>query len=52
MNCMFHECNSLTNINLSNFITQNVTDITDMRDIFKKCNSLIQKIYNYIKYQE
>ena len=34
---MFSECNSLTNINLSNFNTQYVTDMSWM---FSKCNSL------------
>ena len=34
---MFYECNSLTNINLSNFNTQNVTDMGYM---FYGCNSL------------
>ena len=35
--CMFYECESLTNINLSNFNTQNVTDMSGM---FDGCNSL------------
>ena len=34
---MFCECNSLTNINLSNFNTQNVTNMSFM---FYGCNSL------------
>ena len=35
--CMFNECSSLTNINLSNFDTNNVTD---MRSMFDECSSL------------
>jgi len=35
--CMFYGCSSLTNINLSNFDTNNVTD---MRSMFGKCSSL------------
>ena len=35
---MFGSCQSLTNINLSNFNTQNVTDMSCM---FCNCNSLI-----------
>ena len=34
---MFYECNSLTNLNLSNFNTQNVTNMSYM---FEFCNSL------------
>ena len=34
---MFRGCISLTNINLSNFNTQNVKDMSDM---FRRCNSL------------
>ena len=34
---MFYECNSLTNLNLSNFNTQNVTDMSWM---FRDCKSL------------
>ena len=34
---MFYECNSLTNLNLSNFNTQNVTNMSWM---FDNCNSL------------
>ena len=34
---MFSDCNSLTNLNLSNFNTQNVTDMGSM---FSGCNSL------------
>ena len=34
---MFYGCDSLTNINLSNFNTQNVTDMSFM---FSGCNSL------------
>ena len=37
MSCMFNECSSLTNINLSNFNTQSVTDMSWM---FSGCNSL------------
>ena len=37
MSWMFYCCNSLTNLNLSNFNTQNVTDMSDM---FSYCNSL------------
>ena len=37
MNGIFCECNSLTNINLSNFNTQNVNDMSYM---FFKCTSL------------
>ncbi len=37
MRYMFSGCTSLTNIDLSNFITQNVTD---MRSMFHGCNSL------------
>ena len=36
---MFCDCNSLTNLNLSNFNTQNVTNMNSM---FKDCNSLIK----------
>ena len=35
--CMFNGCNSLTNIDLSNFNTQNVTNMYSM---FCGCNSL------------
>ena len=50
-NHIFSYCSSLTNINLSNFNTQNVTD---MKDMFKGCNSLkkeniITKNKKYIK---
>ena len=34
---MFYECNSLTNIDLSNFNTQNVTNMSYM---FYECSSL------------
>ena len=34
---MFYDCNSLTNLNLSNFNTQNVTNMNYM---FSFCNSL------------
>ena len=36
-NYMFYGCNSLTHLNLSNFNTQNVTN---MRMMFSYCNSL------------
>ena len=36
-NHMFYECRSLTNLNLSNFNTQNVTDMSGM---FYGCKSL------------
>ena len=38
---MFRDCNSLTNLNLSNFNTQNVTD---MEHMFSFCNSLTNLI--------
>ena len=38
MGCMFFNCKSLININLSNFNTQNVTNMNDM---FSCCSSLI-----------
>ena len=37
MSYMFYECSSLTNINLSNFNTQNVTDMSNM---FSGCKLL------------
>ena len=37
MSFMFSGCNSLTNLNLSNFNTQNVTNMTSM---FSGCTSL------------
>ena len=37
INYMFSECSSLTNINLSNFNTQNVIDMNNM---FNRCSSL------------
>ena len=37
INYMFYYCKSLTNLNLSNFNTQNVTNMSDM---FSYCNSL------------
>ena len=45
---MFRECESLTNINLSNFNTQNVTNMSYM---FFGCNSLIEKniLINFYK---
>ena len=39
MNNIFYECDSLTNIDLSNFNTQNVINMSGM---FYKCNSLIK----------
>ena len=36
-NCMFYNCKSLTNVNLSDFNTQNVSD---MRSMFGNCKSL------------
>ena len=45
INHMFSDCESLTNINLSNFNTQNVTNMSDM---FSHCKSLINiNLYNY-----
>jgi surface protein len=41
MSCMFAGCNSLSNIDLSNFNTKNVND---MSCIFAECNSLRKKI--------
>ena len=38
INYMFFKCSSLTNIDLSNFNTQNVTDMSDM---FNGCSSLV-----------
>ena len=43
MNGMFYGCNSLTNLNLNNFNTQNVTDMNGM---FYGCNLLIKKNIN------
>ena len=37
MNCMFYGCSSLTNINLSNF---NTNKVTDMGCMFDRCSSL------------
>ena len=37
MSYMFHNCNSLTNLNLSNFNTQNDTNMMSM---FLDCKSL------------
>ena len=34
---MYYQCNSLTKLNLSNFNTQNVTNMIGM---FQNCNSL------------
>ena len=39
MSCMFNGCPSLTNIDLSNFNTNNVID---MRGIFWGCKNLIK----------
>ena len=41
MGYMFYKCHSLSSINLSNFNTQNATN---MESIFYGCNSLIYKI--------
>ena len=39
MSCMFFKCSSLTSLNLSNFITNNVTDLSDMfSGINNSCN--------------
>ena len=43
-NYIFFECSSLINIDLSNFNTQNVTD---MRFMFNKCSSLIFKFIKF-----
>ena len=43
MTDMFYCCKSLTNLNLSNFNTQNVTDIFQMMGMFSGCNSLNKK---------
>ena len=40
MSGMFCDCKSLTTLNLSNFNTQNVTNMSDM---FGGCNSLNRK---------
>jgi len=40
MSDIFNRCNSLINLNLSSFNTQNVTDMNGM---FYECNSLIKK---------
>ena len=45
MRSMFYNCNSLTSLDLSNFNTQNVTDMSYM---FSNCNSLIFKIIKII----
>ena len=39
MYCMFSDCQSLKELNLSHFITDNVTDMSFMLD---KCSSLIK----------
>ena len=39
---MFYNCESLTNLNLSNFNTQNVINMSSM---FYYCNSLLNNIY-------
>ena len=48
MSCMFYICSSLINIDLSNFNTNNVTN---MRDMFEGCSSLtkLQKTIDNIK---
>jgi len=38
MSSMFYNCNGLTSLNVSNFDTSSVTDMSDM---FRGCNSLI-----------
>ena len=43
---MFYGCRSLTNIDLSNFNTQNVINMDFM---FYECNSLINKTINFIE---
>ena len=40
MSYMFYYCNSLTNLNLSYF---NIQNVTDMSHTFYYCNSLIKK---------
>ena len=47
MRFMFFNCNSLTNLNLSNFNTQNVTNMIKMFDGYnalKKENIIIKEI--------
>ena len=44
MSWMFYESSSLTPLNLSNFNTNN---INNMSGIFQFCSSLIQKIKEY-----
>ena len=46
MNSMFYNCSSLTFLNLSNFNTNNVTNMSDM---FTKINENCQIISNDIK---
>ena len=46
MESMFSDCNSLSSIDLSNFNTQNVTN---MRYMFDDCNSLIYKILSNVQ---
>ena len=41
MEYMFYDCKSLTNLNLSNFNTQNITNMIDM---FENCISLTNLI--------
>ena len=38
-NCLFYDCNSIIYLDLSNFNTQNVTNMSDM---FYQCNSLVE----------
>ena len=45
MKCIFCSCSSLTDINLSNFNTKNVTDISFM---FDKCSSLKKLNLSYL----
>jgi surface protein len=55
MRQLFYDCSSLKSLNLSNFITNNVTD---MREMFNKCSSFqdldisnfnTEKVYDMIK---
>ena len=52
MNRMFYYCSSLTSLNLSNFNTNNVTNMSDMfSGINKNCNLICHnyKILNKLK---
>ena len=44
MYCMFYNCSSLTSLNLSNFNTNNVTN---MKDMFSYCSSLTSLNLSY-----